>query len=91
MRIYVFNSDQPMVRGVFDRGAGYCGVTACVLEGLNQLGIDVTARHEGLHVRKTGRFAAIFSLTTSLLLSLDLAFIEKMTVTAWSIQSRMAA
>lgn len=62
MKLYVFNVDQPMARGVFDRGAGYCGVTACVLEGLNHLGVDVTAACEGLHVRRTGPFRNDYDL-----------------------------
>lgn len=60
MKVYVFNSEHPMVRGDMTHGAGYCGVTACLLEGLRQLGVSVTAANQGLHVRQTGTFRADF-------------------------------
>ena len=62
MKIYLFNSEHPMVRGVMDRGAGYCGVTSCLLEGFAQLGLEVTAMNQGLHVTRTGPFGDGYDL-----------------------------
>ena len=62
MKIYVFNSEHPMVRGVMNRGAGYCGVTSCLLEGFGQLGLEVTAMNEGLHAAVTGPFRDDYDL-----------------------------
>lgn len=55
MKVYVANVPQPAAAGqVTACGAGYCGVTACVLEGLNQLNVGVTAAFDGLHTGETG-------------------------------------
>ena len=51
-----------MTNGVMNQGAGYCGVTSCVLEGLAKLSVDVTAMKEGLHVARTGTFRDDYDL-----------------------------
>ncbi|NOT02264.1 MAG: glycosyltransferase family 1 protein [Phycisphaerales bacterium] len=63
MKIYVANVPQAStVDEPTNRGSGYCGVTACLLEGLKQLGFAVTAAHDGLHVYQTGQLHEQYDL-----------------------------
>ncbi|MBI4717118.1 MAG: glycosyltransferase family 1 protein [Planctomycetes bacterium] len=62
MNVFVFNPDHPMARGDMSRGSGYCGLTACVLEGLQQLGHRVTSWHVGINAPDAGPFRADFDL-----------------------------